>query len=166
MTSPPSPAQAGLRLEQALHEQRAFAAYTSPGAAVHPKAVAPYIERKERAAALLGHIAAHSAPVAELRVPVERDKYLCRLLVAWSVRENNGEDHCSPPEHILRGLIRCAEERKQALRERDAQLAAAEQALKCVETVMMLVEPRSNKADYLAALAEARAVLAAIKEQP
>jgi hypothetical protein len=52
------------------------------------------------------------------------------------------------------------------LRERDAQLAAAEQALKCVETVMMLVEPRSNKADYLAALAEARAVLAAIKEQP
>jgi hypothetical protein len=72
MTTSPSPAQAGLRLEQALHEQRAFAAYTSPGAAVHPKAVAPYIERKERAAALLGHIDALSATVAELRAQLGR----------------------------------------------------------------------------------------------
>lgn len=43
-------------LAQALHEQRAFAAYTSPGFVTNEKAIAPYLERKARAVALLAYI--------------------------------------------------------------------------------------------------------------
>lgn len=47
----------------------------------------------------------------EAAIVAERDAYQCGLLVEWYVRANDGEDHAAPPEHILRGLIRVADER-------------------------------------------------------
>lgn len=51
----------------------------------------------------------------QLAVVSARDKYLCGLLVDWSVRANGGEDHGVPPEHILRTLIRQLEVHQAAL---------------------------------------------------
>jgi hypothetical protein len=101
---------------------------------------------------LAARCASQARELAELRVPVERDKYLCRLLVEWYVRVNDGEDHAAPAEHILRGLVRYADERQQAVAERDARIAELERDLKIQNAVndlayrphQLLVESRDG----------------------
>jgi len=66
-------------LAQALHEQRAFAAYTAPGYVTNERAIAPYLERRARAAALLAHI-------AELEGGIRRIHEACK-------RGENTQDH-------------------------------------------------------------------------
>jgi hypothetical protein len=86
--------------------------------------------------ALAARCAVQARELAELRVPVERDKYLCRLLVEWYVRVNDGEDHAAPAEHILRGLVRYADERQQAVAERDARIAELEERMTRARSIL------------------------------
>lgn len=70
-----------------------------------------YVPNRQQWAELKQHVEWLYSQIKAGQVAVERDKYLCKLLVEWSIRVNDGEDHGSPAEHILRTLIKVADER-------------------------------------------------------